>query len=176
VQGPTRAFGQDVAASFAGRPCPGQGRAAGPRRVHGRYAELVPAAQAVRRTARDRASGSKRFGHLIRRSLERRADWLENLRKFAATGGKDAYATFVDAARKHALLAVVELEGWAEGAALPFEDLMVLNLRSELEELIYSSRSRTDRSRPTGCSTSSLAPRTGSSTSTTRTATAPTPT
>jgi isopenicillin-N N-acyltransferase-like protein len=92
----------------------------------------------------------KRFAPQIRQGLDRRADWFKGLRDFAASAGRDAYDVFVSAARKHTPRALAELEGWAEGSGIPFEDLMVLNLKSELSELM--SQRRKAEPQP-GCST-----------------------
>jgi hypothetical protein len=111
----------------------------------------------------------KRFGDLIRTGLDRRADWFKRIRDYARGDGRGAYGTFVEAARKHTPRALAELEGWAEGSGLPFEDLMILNLKSELEELLTqkercasstcTTRTATTRT-PTSCSCSSCAPTT----------------
>jgi len=93
-----------------------------------------------------RAIGS-RFGDLIRKGLDRRGEWFRDLRGFALGAGRSAYDVFVEAARKHTPRALAELEGWAEGSSVPFEDLMVLNLKSEMEEL---KRQSADGNAPPG--------------------------
>jgi isopenicillin-N N-acyltransferase-like protein len=50
---------------------------------------------------------------------------------------------------------MAELEGWAEGSGVPFEDLMVLNVKSEMYELLHQHTSQArklDDPQP-GCST-----------------------
>lgn len=79
----------------------------------------------------------KRFGGNIRTGLERRADWFSRLRSFAmGSGGRTAYETFVVAAERQAPRQLAELRGWADGAEIPFDDLMVLNLKAELDALL----------------------------------------
>jgi isopenicillin-N N-acyltransferase-like protein len=96
----------------------------------------------------------RRFEKQIRLGFERRADWFKDLREFAMTGGRDAYNIFVAAAKKHTPRAFAEVEGWAEGSGVPFEDLMVLNLQAEFGELKKKQRAdeKKQESRP-GCST-----------------------
>lgn len=98
----------------------------------------------------------KRFSGLVRKGLDRRAEWFKRIRDFAAGPGKGAYKTFVEAARKHTPRALAELEGWAEGSGVPFDDLMVLNLKSELSEMARQHEKeqpeKTDEAQP-GCST-----------------------
>ena len=76
------------------------------------------------------------FGDKIRLGFERRADWFGDLKAFAAGEGKSAYDVFVAAAQKHTPRAFSELQGWAQGAEIPFETMMVLNLKAEFGALI----------------------------------------
>lgn len=101
----------------------------------------------------------KRFGDLIRKGLDRRADWFASLRQFAQGGGKEAVEIFESAARKHTPRAHEELRGWAEGANMQMSDLMVLNLKTELSELMRLEErppAQEDEKQP-GCSTVVLA-------------------
>ncbi len=97
----------------------------------------------------------KRFGGLIRQGLDRRMEWFKKIRDYATGEGRSAYDVFVDAARKHTPRALAELEGWAEGSGLPFEDLMALNLKSEMSELIHQKTRETPPAgeQHPGCST-----------------------
>lgn len=97
----------------------------------------------------------RRFGPLIRKGLERRAEWFGDLRSYARGSGSAAYEIFVSAARKHTPRAFAELEGWAEGSGIAFEDLMVLNLKSELAELMRAGDEEPgeEGARTSGCST-----------------------
>lgn len=78
----------------------------------------------------------KRFGPLIRSGLERRADWFKSLKDYAAGEGKAHYLGMLSAARKHTPQCVEELEGWSKGSGVPFDDLMVLNCKSELDSFM----------------------------------------
>jgi hypothetical protein len=99
----------------------------------------------------------RRFGRQIRLGLERRAEWFDELRTFALGEGHAAFDTCVEATRRHVPRAFAELEGCAEGAEMPFEDLMVLNLKDEIASLKAATRDRTasaaGRREPPGCST-----------------------
>lgn len=99
-----------------------------------------------------------RFGELIRLGFERRAGWFAALRDFAMGPGRDAYEAFVAAARSRTPRAFEELRGWAEGSGVAFEDLMVLNIRAEVEALIQEREAASARAEPQpGCSTVVLA-------------------
>ena len=76
------------------------------------------------------------FGDKIRMGLERRADWFGDLKAFAAGEGRSAYDIFEAAAMKHTPRAFSELQGCAQGAEIPFETMMVLNLKAEFGTLI----------------------------------------
>ena len=76
------------------------------------------------------------FGDKIRMGLERRAEWFGNLKAFALGEGRSAYDVFLAAAMKHTPRALSELQGWAQGAEIPFETMMVLNLKAEFGALI----------------------------------------
>ncbi len=97
----------------------------------------------------------KRFAGLIRQSMDRRAGWFGTLRDFARSDGSPAMEIFEAAARKHTPRAFAELEGWAEGSGIDLEDLMVLNLASELTELLGAGEAVTGSLDPVnpGCST-----------------------
>lgn len=77
----------------------------------------------------------RRFGGQIREGLRRRADWFDGLRRFMAEDPTSRYAPFLAAGRERFPEIVEELRGWADGAGLPFEDLMALNLKAELSAL-----------------------------------------
>ncbi len=96
------------------------------------------------------------FGDKIRMGLERRADWFGDLKAFALGEGKPAYDVFVAAAMKHTPRAFNELQGWAQGAEIPFETMMVLNLKAEFGAMIAKKEmetpTETGEGNP-GCST-----------------------
>jgi isopenicillin-N N-acyltransferase-like protein len=100
-----------------------------------------------------------RFGDLVRLGLERRAEWFKDLSDFAAGAGRPAMEKFLAAAKKHTPRAVAELEGWAEGSGVPFNDLLVLNLKAELAALKRSHAAACEPIAETqpGCSTVVLA-------------------
>jgi isopenicillin-N N-acyltransferase-like protein len=97
----------------------------------------------------------KRFGGLIRKGIDRRAEWFKGLRDYAAGGGKNALATFEQAARKHTPRAFAELEGWSQGSGIELFDLMVLNHKSELAQLMVNDEREGAAAREDhpGCST-----------------------
>lgn len=95
------------------------------------------------------------FGDFVRTGIERRAEWFAELRQFATGEGRPAVETMLAAASKHTPRAVAELQGWAEGAELPFADLLTLNLQAELAALMKARATPAapmDEAHP-GCST-----------------------
>lgn len=75
----------------------------------------------------------KRFGTEIRTVFERRRAWFGELRRFADNEGRSAFEAMIEAARRHVPDVVEEARGMADGARVPFRDVLVLNARSELE-------------------------------------------
>lgn len=97
----------------------------------------------------------QRFAQQIRLGFERQAEWFKDLRDYADGEGRPAVAQMLAAAKKHTPRAVAELEGWAEGSGVPFDDLLTLNLKAELAAL---KKERTATCEPIaesqpGCST-----------------------
>jgi len=93
----------------------------------------------------------RRFGEQIREGLRRRREWFEDLRRFVAGDPASRYEPFLAAGRERFPEIVEELRGWADGAGLPFEDLMTLNLKAELSALRAEAAPETP-----GCSTLAL--------------------
>jgi len=77
----------------------------------------------------------RRFGEQVREGIRRRRDWFGGLRRFMAEDPASRYEPFLAAGRARFPDVVEELRGWADGAGLPFEDLMALNLKAELSAL-----------------------------------------
>lgn len=94
----------------------------------------------------------RRFGPQIREGLRRRAAWFDRLREFAMQDRASRIDPFVGAAGEHFPEILDELRGWADGSGVPFDDLMVLNLKAELS----ASRAATAPDTP-GCSTVAFA-------------------
>ncbi len=99
----------------------------------------------------------KRFGAVIRTGLKRRSAWFADLQAFARGEGKDAFDALCAAAKKHAPGPYDELMGVAEGAALEAHDLLVLNLKAELEALKRVQQKNQESEETPGCSTIVLA-------------------
>jgi hypothetical protein len=91
----------------------------------------------------------ERFGQNIREGLRRRKKWLADLAAIAKGEFSTAFEGCVAAAKKHFPQYVEELQGWADGAGVAFEDLMIVNMWAELTAM---KRSRGEGS----CSTISL--------------------
>lgn len=71
----------------------------------------------------------------IRQTLERRRAWFERLRAFALGDRAARLDAFVAAIERHHPGVLAELRGLAEGAGLPLDDVLVLNLQPELGAL-----------------------------------------
>lgn len=76
-----------------------------------------------------------RFGENIREAMRRRSKWFGDFK--AAAKGKFAkeFEACVAAAKKHFPQYVEELQGWADGAGVPLEDLMIVNNWAELNAM-----------------------------------------
>jgi hypothetical protein len=94
----------------------------------------------------------RRFETQIREGLRRRAAWFDGLRDFAMQDRASRFDPFVDAAREHFPEILDELRGWSDGSGVPFDDLMVLNLKAELSTMKASGAPETP-----GCSTVAFA-------------------
>jgi isopenicillin-N N-acyltransferase-like protein len=94
----------------------------------------------------------KHFAHQIKEGIKRRQKWFDELKSFMNEDLSQRYQPFLEAGRQHFPEAVEELRGSAEGAGVPFEDLMVLILKSELGAMKNKLKPETP-----GCSTLALA-------------------
>jgi hypothetical protein len=94
----------------------------------------------------------RRLETQIREGLRRRAAWFDGLRDFAMQDRASRFDPFVDAAREHFPEILDELRGWSDGSGVPFDDLMVLNLKAELSTLRAAGAPETP-----GCSTVAFA-------------------
>jgi hypothetical protein len=90
----------------------------------------------------------RRFGEQVREGIRRRQDWFDGLRRFMDQDPATRMEPFVAAAERHFPWVMEELRGWADGAGLPLEDLLTLNLKAELAALRRGSTPETP-----GCST-----------------------
>jgi len=93
----------------------------------------------------------KHFARQIKEGIQRRRRWFDELKAFMDADRSKRYEPFLEAGRQHFPEAVEELRGSAEGAGLPFEDLMVLILKSELGAMKNKLKPETP-----GCSTLAL--------------------
>ncbi len=91
----------------------------------------------------------KRFGQNIREGLQRRKKWFSDLKALATGRFAKQFEECTAAAKKHFPQFVEEIRGSADGAGVPFEDLMVINMWAELMAM---KKSRGED----GCSTISL--------------------
>jgi len=91
----------------------------------------------------------KRFGENIREGLRRRRKWFSGLKAVAEGDFAREFSGCIAAAKKHFPQFVDEIRGWADGAGVSFEDLMVINMWAELTAM---KRSRGEG----GCSTIAL--------------------
>jgi isopenicillin-N N-acyltransferase-like protein len=94
----------------------------------------------------------KHFAWQIREGIERRQKWFDELKSFMNADRTHRYQPFLETGERHFPEVVEELRGSAEGAGLPFEDLMVLILKSELGAMKNKLQPQTP-----GCSTLALA-------------------
>ncbi len=81
-----------------------------------------------------------RFGDNIRKGLKRRAEWFQELRAYALGEGKKHYAYMLKMSEAHTPGPLEELHGWAEGSGVPFEDLFVLNCKSEFDTFMQMGK------------------------------------
>ena len=93
----------------------------------------------------------RRFGDQVREGIRRRRDWFDGLRRFMDEDRATRLEPFVAAAEQHFPHTLEELRGWADGAGLPVEDLLTLNLKAELAALRAVAAPETP-----GCSTLAL--------------------
>ena len=96
----------------------------------------------------------KHFAYQIKEGIKRRQQWFDELKSFMNENRSQRYEPFLEAGRQHFPEAVEELRGSAEGAGVPFEDMMVLILKSELGTMKHKLKPETP-----GCSTLALANR-----------------
>lgn len=87
------------------------------------------------------------FGREIKLGLERRKNWFKKLKNYALGQGKTNFEAMLKAASTYTPKAVEEVHGWAKGSGIPFEDLFIINCKSELEAFIE------EKSECAGCST-----------------------
>jgi len=73
----------------------------------------------------------QRFADQIQGGMKDRAAWFKELKTFAMAQPASVKKTFLAAAEKHTPAALEELRGWAQGSGVPFEDLLILNLKAE---------------------------------------------
>jgi len=91
----------------------------------------------------------KRFGENIFEGIRRRKKWFANLQALAKGEFARAFQGCIAAAKKQFPQYIEEIQGWADGAGVPFEDLMILNMWAELTAMKRDSGEG-------GCSTISL--------------------
>jgi len=94
----------------------------------------------------------KHFAWQVKEGIKRRRKWFEELKSFMDEDRSQRYEPFLEAGKQHFPEAVEELRGSADGAGIPFEDLMVLILKSELGAMKHKLKPETP-----GCSTLALA-------------------
>lgn len=73
----------------------------------------------------------QRFADQIQGGMKDRAAWFKDLKTFAEAQPANVKQTFLAAAAKHTPDALEELRGWAQGSKVPFDDLLILNLKAE---------------------------------------------
>jgi hypothetical protein len=134
--------------SFLG--CDGPGQVA----LHGEAAAGFPLLEASGSSYEVGLAIGRRFEQQIREVLRRRAEWFGGLRDFAMQDRAARFDPFVDAAREHFPEILEELRGWSDGSGVPFDDMMVLNLKAELSTLRAAEVPETP-----GCSTVAFAHR-----------------
>jgi len=94
----------------------------------------------------------KHFAWQIKEGIRRRRKWFDELKAFMDEDRSRRYEPFLETGKQFSPEAVEELRGSADGAGLPFEDLMVLILKSELGAMKNKLKPETP-----GCSTLALA-------------------
>jgi isopenicillin-N N-acyltransferase-like protein len=92
----------------------------------------------------------KTFATQIQIGLSRRRDLIKLMKAFAEADLEGRYQGFIEALKKHFPQYLDELKGEAEGAAVPFFDLMILNLNPEYSMLMRKPSSGSEGS---DCST-----------------------
>jgi len=78
----------------------------------------------------------RRFGPQIRTGMRLRHDWYRALHDYATGEGRANFDGMIRAAKEHTPQCIEEVKGWARGSGIPFEDLMVLNCKSELDSFM----------------------------------------
>ncbi len=101
----------------------------------------------------------RQFAGMIREGFEARGAWWTDLLAFAKAQPPEVYETFLVAAKKHTPGVMEELRGWAEGSEIPFQELMVFNLKAEYAALRGRSmgQAREPAEENPGCSSVVLA-------------------
>ena len=76
------------------------------------------------------------IGETFKENLElafsRREKWFKKIKDYATGDGKDKYNILLEASKTYTPEVVEELEGWAEGSGIAFEDFFALNCKNEL--------------------------------------------
>jgi predicted choloylglycine hydrolase len=78
----------------------------------------------------------KTFARQIQLGLTRRESWIKKLKEFAEGDMEGRYNGFIRELEEHFPQYLEELKGQAQGAEVPFMDLMVLNLNPEFSALM----------------------------------------
>ncbi len=71
----------------------------------------------------------------IHKGIELRREWFEDLKKFALADRANRIDNFAAAIEKFHPDVIAEMKGMAEGAGLPLDDILVLNMQAELGAL-----------------------------------------
>jgi isopenicillin-N N-acyltransferase-like protein len=90
----------------------------------------------------------RNFGENIKLVLEKRKDWFAGLKGFAQGGGKEYFEALMKITRARLPHLVEELEGISRGAGIDYEDLFLLNVKSEM-----GARMKVSQPETPGCST-----------------------
>jgi predicted choloylglycine hydrolase len=90
----------------------------------------------------------KNFGKDWKKILNKRKNWFEPLKNYVKTDGKKYFEELLSIGREQFPKIIEELQGMAEGANMSFEDIFLVNVKSE----IGSRLSKANRG-STGCST-----------------------
>lgn len=89
------------------------------------------------------------FKREIQISIKRRKDWFDNLKNFISSDKDLLFQHLKTTAETYYPHLIEELRGISEGSDIPFDDLFLLNIKSEIE-----SRMATNvKGKPSGCST-----------------------
>jgi len=81
----------------------------------------------------------ERFRANVRAGLRRRKKWFGNLKGIAAGEFATQFRGCLAAAEEHFPQFIEEIRGWADGAGVPFEDLMIINMWAELTAMKRSA-------------------------------------